>query len=225
MPEEQPPPRHRISRRTTWALGTLVVVAVAAGLGAGATVLGQHLIATPQELPHAAGATPSATPPSPSPVPAPQRTRFVEFRDPQAGVALSYPAGWTRLQPTDPEVALLAASDRGASLLVRVAPRDTTGSGQVPPADQLTEKVASSNDSVHLVTEPKRIRLGGLPGYFYFYTFTDPISGATGAHSHFFLFGQDRMVVLVFQALPARHFQDAAATFDRITASFRVLGD
>lgn len=145
---------------------------------------------------------------------------MLEFRSPTSGFSLSYPSSWTRALPADPQVPIVAHQGP-YSFLVRVVELPSA------PADpsvtrQLTDEIALSDKSVKLLAEPGPITLSGLPGYFYFYTFTDRDSGVTGAHSHFFLFRGTTMLVLVFQAVPADTFPAGAGMFDEITRSFRA---
>ncbi|MDQ3154690.1 MAG: photosystem II reaction center PsbP family protein [Actinomycetota bacterium] len=192
-------------------LAVVVVVPVAAGLAVFASVAGQRLL-TPDETPATAVRDPD-TPPG-----------LTEFRSPEAGFAVSYPAGWQRLQVADPQVALVAARDQQVSLLVRVAELDVAvGLQELPAARQLTDQIVMANESVELLAEPQPIELAGLPGYFYFYSFQDPGTGQRGVHSHFFVFNGQTLFTLVFQALPTEQFPAAAPTFDQITASFRIL--
>lgn len=212
--------------RNAWAAlrRKRVVIVVAAVLVAGllatlAAGLGQRMLALPQQPP--AAATPSSTPPPP---PDGTPADFVEFRSEQAGFALSYPRSWKRLQSEDPQVALVAASEQQDSFLVRTVELKTAvGPQQLPQARKLTDQIVKSNKSVKLLSEPSRIELGGLPGFFYFYSFEDPASKQTGAHSHFFVFDGKMMITIVFQAVPAQQFPEVAPTFDKITNSFRML--
>ena len=64
---------------------------------------------------------------------------------------------------------------------------------------------------------------GGLPGYFYFYSFKDPASGQEGVHTHYFLFKGSTMISVVFQALPKDSFQGLAHLYDDVIGSFKVL--
>lgn len=192
-------------------VAVVIVVPVAAGLAVLAAGAGQRLLG-PEETP----ATAVRDPGTPA--------GFTEFRSPEAGFAVSYPEGWTRLQSEDPQVALLVARDTEVSLLVRVAELETAiGPQELPAARQLTDQIVMANESVELLAEPQLIELAGLPGYFYFYAFQDPGTGRRGVHSHFFVFKGQTLVTLVFQALPAEQFPPAAPTFDQITASFRLL--
>ena len=191
-------------------LAIVVVVLVAAGLATLASGVGQRLLDP--------GGTPAtAAPPGVPP-------RFAEFRSSQAGFAVSYPADWMRLQTADPQVVLIAARGPEISFLVRVAELDVAiGPQELPAAKQLTDQIVTANESVELLAEPQPIELAGLPGYFYFYSFQDPDSGQRGVHSHLFVFKGQKLIALVFQALPAEQFRPAADTFDQITGSFRIL--
>jgi hypothetical protein len=194
------------------ALGVGVVAITTAG--AFAAVVGQN--AAPAVLPPAASAgNQPASPPMPA--------GFVEFQHPTAGFALSYPADWARLDSGDPQVPLLVQGGPH-SFLVRVMDLPTqVGPRELPAAKPFTDQVVMSNGSVKLIAEPQQITLAGLPGYFYFYSFTDPASGAAGAHSHFFLFKGTTMISIVFQTVPAEQFGSGAATFDQVTRTFRVF--
>jgi len=192
-------------------LAIVVAVLVAAGLTTLASGVGQRLLDSGD--PPAAAVPGSGLPPG-----------FTEFRSSQAGFALSYPAGWTRLQTADPQVVLLAAQGPQVSFLVRVAELDVAiGPQELPAAKQLTDQIVMANESVELLAEPQPIELAGLPGYFYFYSFQDTGTEQRGAHSHFFVFKGQTLITLVFQTLPAEQFSAAAPTFDQITGSFRVL--
>ncbi|MCA1675414.1 MAG: hypothetical protein LC799_25595, partial [Actinobacteria bacterium] len=165
-------------------LAIVVVVLVAAGLATLASGVGQRLL-DPGETP--AAAVPGIPP------------GFIEFRSPQAGFAVSYPEGWMRLKTPDPQVVLLAAQGPEVSFLVRVAELDIAiGPQELPAAKQLTDQIVMANESVELLAQPQPIRLAGLPGYFYFYSFQDPGTGQRGAHSHFFVFKGQTLITLVF---------------------------
>jgi hypothetical protein len=149
---------------------------------------------------------------------------FVRFSYPGAGFGLSYPREWTRLTDPDPQVVLLAARQSRYSMQVRVIDlRNPIGITQLPAARAVTDRIVAANPTVKLVEGPDRISLGGLPGLFYFYTFTDPATGQLGVHSHFFVFRAARMIALLFQAVPAQAFHAESAVFDRVTGSFHTL--
>lgn len=198
-------------KRVIIIVAAVLVAGVVAWLAAG---FGQRMLAAPP--PPAAAAAPSTSNSPPA--------DFVEFRSEQHGFALSHPKSWTRLKSNDPQVALIAANEQQDSFLVRVVPLDVAvGPQQLPAAKQLADRIVNSNESVKLLTEPQQIELAGLPGYFYFYSFEDPVTKQTGAHSHFFVFDGKKMITIVFQSIPMERFPQVAQTFDKITSSFRLL--
>ena len=163
-----------------------------------------------------------------APAPA-QPDELMEFRDDQAGFALSYPKAWVRATAPNPQIVLVAAEhdpaqNQGGSILVRVTPLDTpVGKAQLVEARKATDAIVSSSDGLALRAEPTEIEQGGLPGLYYLYTFRDPASGRTGVHSHFFLFKHKTMISLVFQALPQGDFGRLAPLFDGVATSLRAL--
>ncbi len=149
---------------------------------------------------------------------------FTQFRHEQAGFGLAYPTSWSKLNPPDPQILLLVSQGTQDSFLVRASElRQPVGPQQLPTAKQVTDQIVTANKTVQMVTEPKQIELGGLPGFFYFYSFKDPASGQEGVHSHYFLFNGKTMISLVFQALPKDHFAGSAPTFDKIIGTFHAL--
>ena len=149
---------------------------------------------------------------------------FSQFRSDQAGFELAYPSSWTKLNPKDPQVLLLLAQGTQDSLLVRQSELpEPVGPQQLPAARQVTDKLVTSNKSVQMITDPKQIELGGLPGFFYFYSFKDATSGQEGAHSHYFLFNGKTMISMVFQTLPRERFASTAPTFTKVANSFHAL--
>jgi hypothetical protein len=149
---------------------------------------------------------------------------FVEYRNDAAGFTLSYPSSWTRLEPGDPQVGLLVSLRLRGSLLVRVVQLpQRVGQGDLESVRALTDKVVSSGAGLEVLSGPRQIEVGGLPGLYYLYRFVDGGTGQRGAHSHFFLFKDDQMISLVLQALPDDEFAGLAPTFDQIVGTFKVL--
>jgi hypothetical protein len=167
-----------------------------------------------------------SVPPAPAPA---QPDELMEFRDDQAGFALSYPKAWVRATAPNPQIVLVAAEhdpaqNQGGSILVRVTPLDApVGKAQLLEARKGTDAIVSSSDGGALKAEPTETEQGGLPGLYYLYTFRDPVGGLTGVHSHFFLFKDKAMISIVFQALPESDFGRLAPLFDRVAGSLRVL--
>jgi len=159
------------------------------------------------------------TPSKPAARPALEEKRgLVPFTDKAAGFDISIPASWRRL-PGGGEVRLVAG--RGsASILVRTASIGfRIGPENIRDARKLTDSLVRASRQAELLRQPKRTLLGGLPGYAYLYTFRDT-SGRLGAHVHYFLFRDDTMITLVFQALPADRLTAVAPLFDRIADTF-----
>lgn len=198
-------------KKMLWA-GFGVVLVVAAGL----------VFTVTRDTPRMPAATQAR---SVTPAPA----ELVEYRDEQAGFALSYPQAWVRASAPNPQIVLVAAEhdpakNQGGSILVRVTPLDApVDKTQLGEARKATDAIVASSDGVALKAEPTETEQGGLPGLYYLYTFRDPVSGATGVHSHFFLFKDQAMISLVFQALPQDDFGRLAPLFDRVAGSLRVL--
>ncbi|HYZ36065.1 MAG TPA: hypothetical protein VE673_04980 [Pseudonocardiaceae bacterium] len=197
-------------------------VVLAAGLGTSAAVWGPELLTSGQtaKTANTASSTDKTSDTGTKALPA----GFSQFRSDQAGIELAYPSTWTKLTPKDPQILLLLANGTQDSVLVRSSElQEAVGPQQLPAARQVTDKLVLSNKTVQMITEPKQIELGGLPGFFYFYSFKDANSGQEGAHSHFFLFNGKTMISMVFQTLPRERFASTAPTFDKIAASFHAI--
>jgi hypothetical protein len=197
-------------------------VVLAAGLGTSAAVWGPELLTSGQtaKTANTASNTGKTSDTGTKALPA----GFSQFRSDQAGIELAYPSTWTKLTPKDPQILLLLANGTQDSVLVRSSElQEAVGPQQLPAARQVTDKLVLSNKTVQMITEPKQIELGGLPGFFYFYSFKDANSGQEGAHSHFFLFNDKTMISMVFQTLPRERFASTAPTFDKIAASFHAV--
>jgi hypothetical protein len=147
---------------------------------------------------------------------------FVEFRDPRARLSLAYPKGWTRLQSLQSGVELLVARDDGVSFLLRtVALRLAISAENLSQAKRFTDKTLKENKRLKLLGQPQVVKLGGMPGFLYVYTFRDPKTRRTAAHAHYFVFRGRRMISLVFQALPSDRLTDLAPTFESIARTLR----
>lgn len=204
-------------RRVLVIIGLLLAV----GLGTSAAIFGPKLLTRdqPSQAANTANATNKADTATKS-----KPAGFSEFRSEQAGFGLSYPSDWAKLNSKDPQVPLLVSQGPQDSFLVRISElQEAVGPQQLPALKEVTDKLVTSNKTVKIVTGPNQIELGGLPGYYYFYDFTDPTTGQEGAHSHFFLFNGKTMISMVFQSLPKEHFTDSAKTFDQIANSLHPL--
>ncbi|MBA2496031.1 MAG: hypothetical protein H0V33_02855, partial [Acidimicrobiia bacterium] len=218
-----PPPRRR--GLPAWAK-VVAGIAVLAFLG-GAYWLGQRgasqadapaTTATTATTAVAEGDDPEVTSTTTEPF------ELAEYEDSEAGFSFSYPAEWERLELTgdDPTVRLVLSAGGQDSLLVRVEPLE----GEVVTDQQLIDFNAVTDaliaDEGARVLQEQQVELGGLPGFYYLYQFTDEETGLEGAHVHYFLFQGSTMYVLVFQALPTVNFEPLVPAFDVVTESFRV---
>lgn len=150
---------------------------------------------------------------------------MVTFRDPAGLFSGQYPASWKRIATTNPAIVLLAQGPSGASYLVQKTQLNiAVGTSNLGKALALTEHVVHSGHRVRLLRKPQALIAGGLPGFLYLYTFTDPTSGDIGAHAQYFLFDHKTMITLVFQSLPSNFFTSEAATFTRIAGTFHAAG-
>jgi hypothetical protein len=154
---------------------------------------------------------------------------LVEFQDAKAGWAISYPKNWNLLQSNNADVVLVVSEkppelNNGGSILARDltlgAPVDDA---KLPAAKEVTDKIVTGGEGIQMLAQPTIIHQGGLPGYFYFYSFKDPATGQEGVHTHYFLFKGSTMISFVFQALPKDNFQPLAHLFDQVIGSFRIL--
>lgn len=199
-------------------LTVAALVAAAAAVAIGVTIGGAAGERVGSSVPK------PASPPARQPAPAASETPpgFVRFRDDQGRFSLAYPVDWEVQRGATPDIELLVTKGRTASLLARSVPLAfEVEPAELPATKRLTDQIVASGKGVRLLAETRRINLGGLPGWFYFYTFRDG-SGRRGTHSHYFLFQGATMITLVFQSLPADEFPRYAPTFDLVAGSFRA---
>jgi hypothetical protein len=148
-----------------------------------------------------------------------------EFTDAQTGIGLTYPGTWRRVPSTDAQVRLLVAAGPSQSLLIRVtrSQLENIKRETLPVVRQFTDPLIAADQRTKQLATPEAISLGGLLGYRYRYTYTGD-DGSTGAHVHYFLFKRDKMIQLVFQAVPATSLPKVEPTFERIASTLRSTG-
>jgi hypothetical protein len=157
------------------------------------------------------------------PSPAPERPAPVRFADTVTDVSISYPATWVRRITNDTAVRLVAsAPDASASLSVSVRKSDLEAvtDDTLSIVRPLTDELLRQDKRIGAIGEPVAVKIGGLPGYRYTYTYTKA-DGSDGAHVHYFLFKGARLIQLVLQAVPASRLQALQPTFDRIAGTFQ----
>lgn len=208
-----------MNRKRLLMLGAAIVAVAAVGIGLYA---GRQSVDAPQ-----AGASTTTTAPEVAPE---TPSGFVEFRDEEAGFAFSYPEEWLELDTEEEQVVLVVAEPKaatdnvGGAVLARVVPLGAEiGPEQLAEAKNVTDAIVNEGEGVELKAEPAQVIQAGLPGYYYLYTFADPVTDGRGAHSHYFLFKDTLMITFVFQAVPEGEFTRLAPVFDQIINSLRVL--
>ena len=158
------------------------------------------------------------------PAPAePSRPATVRFADTLTDVAISYPATWVRRSSQDQGVRILASSPDG-SAAVSVSVRksgleEPITQETLPVVKPLTDDLLKADNRITAMAEPEAVTVGGLPGYRYRYTY-QTANKTEGAHIHYYLFKDERLVQIVLQALPASKLPALQPTFDRIADTF-----
>ena len=198
-----------VGRRRWVVIGAAGVVAGAAAVFGGLQ-LGSALFASEKQI-----AEPRDAPPG-----------FTRVRG--RGISVAYPVSWVPLKARSPHVVLIAGtSDATGSVQVRVDPLNFEANRKRRDLARLytLRRVALGGRNVKLEGRtrhgPKRITIGRLFGYFYFYSFRHARTGLRGVHDHYFLFDGRRVISFIFQAFPARTLPRHDPVFDRIMASFR----
>jgi len=150
---------------------------------------------------------------------------FFTYTSDAEGFSIKHPATWTYLSVGD-EGGMALDAGGGDAVDVRLLQRT-----EVPTTAENLENVKAFTDGVvgtnptAVILKQQAITLNGMPGYYYLYTFTEPETGAQGAHAHYFLFRGRNMYTLVFQALPDTGFSRLSGVFDQMAASFQTRPD
>lgn len=197
-------------------------------LGVAAYALGTNVVA-------GRGSTEPAPSPSAS---AAVDSDFVEFKDELAGIKLSIPKNWKRLEdnskspladvPVDDvsHVRLVAGpSSTERLLLVRVKPLPAE---IIVPQNITVEELGAIQGQLDKFVEGPDVRIAekkptnvkGLLAWRYLYNFKDSATGREGSHIHYFIFDGAKINILVFEALPADEMEALVPTFDKILDSF-----
>lgn len=160
----------------------------------------------------------------PAPAPRePARAATTRFADTLTDVAISYPRTWVRRSSADQGVRILASSpdgSAGVSVSVRKSGLEEPVTAQsLPVVRTLTDDLLRADSRILTISDPVVVTVGGLPGYKYTYTYRTQ-DKTEGAHVHYFLFRDERLVQLVLQAVPATKIDALKPVFDQIAASF-----
>ena len=152
----------------------------------------------------------------------PSRPATVRFADSLTDVALSHPANWVRRTSADQGVRILASStdgSAGVSVSVRKSGLETVTAQSLPVVRPLVEDLLRADTRITAKSQPAVVTVGGLPGYKYTYTYRMQ-DKSEGAHVHYYLFKDERLVQLVLQAVPASRLDALAPTFQQIADTF-----
>ena len=153
----------------------------------------------------------------------PTRPATVRYGDTLTDVAIHHPATWVRRSSRDQRVRILVSSPdnvAAASVSVRKSGIEEPVTREtLPIVRPLTDDLLEADTRITGLTEGVPVVIGGLPGYRYRYTYRTA-NGTEGAHIHYFLFKDDRLVQLVLQAVPATQLPALQPTFDQIAATF-----
>ncbi|CAN5837726.1 hypothetical protein BH23ACT12_BH23ACT12_24490 [soil metagenome] len=157
----------------------------------------------------------------------------VPIEDREAGYSLELPQNWQffEQQQEDPQIRMVAGEPGTQNnLRVRAVPLpqpvvidDNTAENVIAELQAQFDKYIDDGENVREVIQRQRVRINGIQGWWYLYSFNDSAGQEDGIHSHFFMLGGNKMYILVFQVLPASNYANYAGTFDDIIASFKLI--
>ena len=148
--------------------------------------------------------------------------QIARFEEPISGVSIAYPADWQRFRSSDGEVRLLVAADASTSLSLRVTKTGltTVTTRSLPIVKEYTDALLKQDTRARQLSAPAPVEVGGLPGWRYRYAYGSD-DGSSGAHVHYFLFKNGRLIQLVFQTTPADRLKTLEPTFEKLAGTFR----
>jgi hypothetical protein len=198
-----------------WLVGGAAFLAFAAVLAlVVGGVVGRSIVPSTPESESPAGQ-------QPSPKPKPPVTR--RFRDTLTDISITYPGAWLRRFSSDQTVRFVASSpDASAAVSISVRPSglETITPDTLPIVRPLTDDLLRQDKRIRSIPEPVAVVADGLPGYRYTYTYRRE-RGGDGAHIHYFLFKEERVIQMVLQAVPATKLSALQPTFDTLASTFR----
>lgn len=158
-----------------------------------------------------------------SDTPTPKGATVVHFRDEVAKVSINYPGSWHRVpdNPAQPDLSLVvtAPGDATTLMLLRVTKSglDKITYASLPVVREYTDGLLAADPRTKILRRDP-VRVGGLPGWRYRYT--TGTGDAKGAHDHYFLFKNGKLIQIVFQAIPPERLTELEPTFQRIAGTF-----
>lgn len=174
------------------------------------------------EAPTAAAPAPAAAPAAPQPALAGER----KLIDKRAGYQVMYPDTWTEVTDAAGIVGgsdghIIRISDKNAFSIRTFPLQQAVSPTRLADMRAVTDAILSNPDAKLTVLDVRQVKVSGLPAVYYLYYFPD--GDQRGVHAHYFVFDGKKMHALVFQVVPDGAFDDYAAQFDRVLASFKPL--
>ncbi len=220
--------------------GLVVIVAVASmAAGCGASQEGSSApTSTDSTRPIDSVPAPQTTDPAAPGTTVPE-SDLTAFVDDASGFRMMYPTAWSRRESVDSTVVIdrsdqgldpvslrftglldLSAGDHGSVRVEFDRTAKPTYEAELTIVKPITDLVVSQ-DQAPRVLRQRQITVDGMPGNYYFSTFTDE-SGQEGACSRYFLFRGDRMYIVTLRAVPSDEFAPLAGVFDQIVDTIRT---
>ena len=207
------------SSRSGLTLGASVLVLALAIVGAW-FLLGPDAAQAPTTGTTRAAAAPAAAPPQPTPE---GHRRLV---DAKAGYEITYPDTWTEVTDAagiagGSDGHIIRITNKNAFSLRTFPLQQAVSTASLGDMRAVTDAILSNPDAKLTVLDVRQVKINGLPAVYYLYYFPD--GNERGIHAHYFVFNGKKMHALVFQVVPDGAFDDYAAQFDRVLASFKPL--
>lgn len=141
---------------------------------------------------------------------------MVELTDQGAGISLKHPVSWTKLDDPSGQrrIVLLESENNGLWVSLYGIP------SQVTDLRTFAREIVTQGDEPVSIAVEDSITLNGLPGFYFFYTFNDSLTGQQAAHFRYFLTRGSQLITLVFQVSPAADHARLTPIFDQIAESF-----
>lgn len=170
---------------------------------------------------------------APAPAAKDDSTEMVPIEDRDDGFAIDLPGNWVFLEQEqeDPQIRMVVGDEATQNnLRLRISPlpqpvvvNDDTPDNVIAGLQAQFDQYIDNGENVRKVIQRQRVKINGVQGWWYLYTFNKAGGEEEGVHSHFFMLGGEKLYTLVFQAIPATAYEKYAATFDKIISSFEIL--
>lgn len=198
-------------RRILWVTGGFLAAVI---LGICATVTWQALDHDDEVRSQVAGTQSTQTP---------QQPGMVTSTDDETRFRINFPGSWATRKTGGADVRLVAGPGGGNLMSVRVVSLDTGAGGPPTPAGIKPYLDTIVNEPGVTVLQQNQTQIGGLPGWYYVYSFTDPATKQQGVHAQYFALRGSQLYSIVFQALPASDFGRLAPTYQQIANSIQFF--